>query len=97
MTAGRLTVEVAYALAREQAVVELEVEAGATVRQAIEASGILGRYPEIDPATLHAGVFGKLRGLDAPVSAGERIEIYRSLTADPREMRRLRASGKRRT
>lgn len=94
---GRLlTVEVAFALAHEQAVVQFEIEPGATLRQAIERSGLLKRYPEINLAAMRVGVFGKLRELDETVSAGERIEIYRPLTADPKEMRRLRAAGKRR-
>lgn len=94
MSGGALTVEVTYALAQEQAVVQLKVEPGVTLRQAIERSGLLERYPGINLAAVRVGVFGKLRELDEPVSAGERIEIYRPLIADPRERRRRAAKKK---
>lgn len=96
MPHGRLTVEVAFALAQQQAVIQIEVEPGATLRQAIERSGILGRYPEIDLHHMRVGSYGRLRGLDDAVNAGERIEIYRPLAADPKESRRQRASAARR-
>ena len=95
MPGGKLTVEVAYALAHEQAVVQLEVEADATLRRAIERSGLLERYPEIDLRIMRVGVFGKVRGLDEAVRSGERIELYRPLAIDPKEMRRQRAADKR--
>lgn len=94
MSGGSLTVEVAYALAQEQAVVQFKVEAGATLREAIERSGLLARYPEINLATMRVGVFGKPRDLDEPVNAGERIEIYRPLLTEPKERRRLKAAKK---
>jgi hypothetical protein len=94
VSGGALTVEVTYALAQEQAVVQLKVEPGVTLRQAIERSGLLERYPGINLAAVRVGVFGKLRELDEPVSAGERIEIYRPLIADPRERRRRAAKKK---
>jgi hypothetical protein len=91
LSAPRLAVEVAYARAPEPLVVALEVAAGTTVAEAIRASGILERCPEIDLARCGVGVFGRRRGLDEPLAAGERVEIYRPLPQDPRELRRRRA------
>ena len=90
--AGLLAVEVAYARADRQIVLAVEVEPGATLRQVIERSGLLARCPEIDLALAGVGVFGRVRGLEDPVSAGDRIEIYRPLPADPKEIRRRRAA-----
>lgn len=87
-----LSVEVVYALADRAAVVKLKVEAGATLRQAIEQSGLLRRFPEIDLTRHPVGVFGAVRALDAPVEAGDRVEIYRPLTMDPKDRRRLLSS-----
>lgn len=92
MGADLIGVEVAYALPAEQVVLALNVEAGTTLRQAVERSGILARFPEIDLARNKVGVYGHLRGLDEPLADGERVEIYRELIADPKEMRRLRAA-----
>ena len=82
-----------YALPERQVVAAAEVEPGATVREAIEASGILREFPEIDLRRNRVGVFGRLRGLDEAVQPGDRIEIYRPLPADPKEMRRRRATS----
>ncbi len=84
-------VEVAYALPMKQTIVPLSLEAGSTVEQAIRRSGILARYPEIDLAHCKVGIYGHVVALDAPVAEGTRIEIYRPLLIDPREMRRQRA------
>ncbi len=86
-----LAVEVVYALHGEQVIIALEVEPGATLRQVIERSGLLTRFPEIVLSKNHIGVFGKLCELEEPVQAGDRIEIYRPLAADPKERRRQRA------
>ena len=94
--ADRIAVEVAYAKADEQLILELEVAPGTTLQQAVEQSGILERFPEIDPAQLKAGVFGKLKKLDQTLREGDRIEIYRPLIADPKQVRKQRAAqGKR--
>ena len=82
-----MKVQVAYAGIDRQQVVELDAPAGATLRQAIEASGICRRFPEIDLDAQPVGVFGCRRGLDEPVREGERIEIYRPLAEDPRQAR----------
>jgi putative ubiquitin-RnfH superfamily antitoxin RatB of RatAB toxin-antitoxin module len=85
------TVEVVYALARGHDAVTVRLPPRATIGQAIIASGILERHPEIDLARCKAGVFGKIRRLDERIAHGDRIEIYRPLAADPKEARRQRA------
>lgn len=94
---GYVRVEVAYAAAGgAQAVIEVGLPAGSTVQDAIRASGILARFPEIDLARQPVGVFGEPAALTRTVRDGERIEIYRPLLADPKEARRQRARrGKR--
>jgi putative ubiquitin-RnfH superfamily antitoxin RatB of RatAB toxin-antitoxin module len=93
--AASIRVEVAYALAQEQCVVELRVAAGATLRDVIARSGVLERFRDIDLARCGVGVFGKARGLDETVSDGDRVEIYRPLLADPKERRRQKAAAAR--
>lgn len=86
-----IQIEVAYASPTEQAVLSLRVPIGTSVEAAIRASGILQHFPEIDLATAPLGRFAKRCGLDDLVQSGDRIEIYRPLLADPKEVRRLRA------
>ena len=94
--AERLQVEVAYALPEEQHIFTLEVPAGTTAGQAIERSGVLERFPDIDLASQKIGIFGKLNKPDYVLRAGDRVEIYRPLIADPKEVRKQRAAeGKR--
>ena len=88
----RLAVEVAYVRANQPVVVALEVEPGTTLRQAIARSGLLARCPEIDLKVNGVGVFGRVRDLDEAVVAGDRIEIYRPLPVDPKDVRRRRAA-----
>ncbi|GAB4298992.1 MAG: RnfH family protein [Thiohalomonadaceae bacterium] len=89
-------VEVAYARDDEQVILPVEVEVGTTLRQAIERSGVLNRYPEIDLAVNKVGIFGRLAKLDETLRARDRVEIYRPLIADPKEVRKQRAAeGKR--
>ena len=87
-----IEVEVAYAKPETQVILNVKVERGATVEDAIKLSGILHNFSEIDLATNKVGVFGKLSKLNAPVKAGDRIEIYRHLIADPKEVRKQRAA-----
>ncbi|USD65827.1 RnfH family protein [Vibrio sp. SCSIO 43136] len=84
-------VEVVYALPNEQQVYTLVVEAELTVKEIIEMSGVLERYSEIDLAKNKVGVYSRNVKLDATVRDKDRIEIYRPLLADPREIRRKRA------
>lgn len=90
-----IRVEVACALKDEQVLMELDVEEGTTVRQAIERSGILGRVPGITLDPERVGVFGKLARLDTVLRDGDRVEIYRPLVADPKEARRRRVTRRR--
>ena len=92
----QIPVEVAYALPEHQQIISLNVEEGCTVREAVERSGILEQYPEIDLATNKLGIFGKLSKADTVLRARDRVEIYRPLIADPKEVRKQRAAeGKR--
>ncbi|SFM34266.1 hypothetical protein SAMN05421721_10388 [Ectothiorhodospira mobilis] len=88
-----LKVEVAYAKPEDQAVLEVTLPPQATVEEAIRASGILERFPEIDLSANKVGIYGKLTRLDAPLRDRDRVEIYRPLIADPRAARRRRAAG----
>ena len=91
-----IRVEVAYALPDEQVIIPVDVSQGATVEQAIEQSGILSTYPDIDLDKNKIGIFAKLSKKTAELKAGDRVEIYRPLIADPKEVRRKReAEGKR--
>ena len=90
--AEKLAVEVAYALPEKQLVVAVDVVPEATLEEAIRASGILERCPEIDLAKNKVGVFGKLGKLSDTLYADDRVEIYRSLIADPKEVRKKRAA-----
>jgi putative ubiquitin-RnfH superfamily antitoxin RatB of RatAB toxin-antitoxin module len=84
-------VEVVYAMPGAEDAVTLDIPRGATLLEAVQRSGVLGRHPEIDPGALKIGVFGKRRPADTVVADGDRIEIYRPLSADPKEARRARA------
>ncbi len=87
-----ISIEVVYPLPQKQEVFSVKLPAGATVRQAIEASGILQKYPEIDLAKNKLGVFAKLTKPDASLRDRDRVEIYRPLIADPKEVRKQRAA-----
>lgn len=78
-----MNVGVAYADKFKQLWLKLEVPDGSTVQEAIEHSGILKQFPDIDLKKQKVGVFGKLTKLNARVAEGSRIEIYREITADP--------------
>ncbi|MEG5266505.1 RnfH family protein [Pseudomonas sp. JDS28PS106] len=94
MSDAVVRIEIAYAAVERQALLALEVPAGTTVRQALTLSDIGTRFPELDLAQCPVGIFGKaVRDPETRVvEAGERIEIYRPLLADPKEARRLRAA-----
>ncbi|MFA0088324.1 RnfH family protein [Vibrio sp. E150_011] len=84
-------VEVVYALPQEQRVFTIVVNHELTVEEIIEKSGVLAVYPEIDLKMNKVGVFSRNVKLDATVRDKDRIEIYRPLLADPKEIRRKRA------
>lgn len=86
-----IAVEVVYALPEKQYFYTVNVEEGATVEQAIKASGILDLRNDIDLTRNKVGVFSRPVKLGDEVQAGDRIEIYRPLLADPKELRRQRA------
>jgi hypothetical protein len=90
-TSETITVEVIYALPHEQSMLAIQVKPGTTVAQAIEQSGMLARHPEIDLQKNKVGIFGKLAKPDAVLRDKDRVEIYRPLIADPKEVRRKRA------
>ena len=85
-------VEVVYAQPAVQHLVSVELAAGANVRLAIERSGLLQNFKEIDLTHTRFGIFGRLVTLDTPVQDGERVEIYRALLKDPKATRRELAS-----
>ena len=87
-----IPVEVAYALPEKQVILALEVAPGATIAEIIRVSGILEQFPEIDLEKNKVGVFGKLGKLTDTLHAGDRVEIYRPLIADPKEVRKQRAA-----
>jgi hypothetical protein len=86
-----LRVEVVYALPASEDAVPVELSAGAKVLDAVRASGMLERHPEIDLNTCRLGIYGKVVAADAPLAHGDRVEIYRPLAMDPKEARRRRA------
>ncbi|MFJ5240282.1 RnfH family protein [Pseudomonas neuropathica] len=89
-----IEIEVVYAAVDRQVLRSFSVNEGATVRTAVLASGIASEFPELNLAECPLGIFGKVvADPDSRViQAGERIEIYRPLLADPKEVRRLRAA-----
>jgi putative ubiquitin-RnfH superfamily antitoxin RatB of RatAB toxin-antitoxin module len=87
----KIMVEVVYALQQEQTLLKVTVQKGATVMEGITASGLLDKYPALDLTAHKLGIFGKLTKADAVLRDKDRIEIYRPLIADPKEVRRRRA------
>jgi putative ubiquitin-RnfH superfamily antitoxin RatB of RatAB toxin-antitoxin module len=90
--AESIQVEVTYAKPERQEIVSVKLPEGSTIQQAIEASGLAQRHPEIDVAKAKVGIYGKLSKMDTVVRARDRIEIYRPLIADPKEVRKQRAA-----
>ena len=86
-----MRVQVAVALPDRQEVIEVELPAGATVAGALAAARLTQRFPGMDASSVSVGIWSKPCGLDAPLREGDRVELYRALEADPREMRRARA------
>ena len=91
-----MKVEVVYALPGAADAVSVSVPAGATLRDAVIASGVLDRHPEIALDKQAFGIFGKRAQLGSRLSPGDRVELYRRLAIDPKEARRHRAARKRR-
>jgi uncharacterized protein len=87
---AELSIDVCYALPDAQTLVTVELAPGATVQEAIDASGVLGRHPEIDLAKLKVGIYGKIKPLDTTLADHDRVEIYRPLIVDPKAARQRR-------
>ena len=87
----KILVEVTYATPQKQLVIPVNVDDGITVKDAIELSGIKKEFPEINLETDPVGIFGKHTTLDHILREKDRVEIYRPLIADPKEIRRQRA------
>ncbi len=94
--AEMMIIEVAYAKPGEQVILSLQVPLHTTLEEGVRRSGILERFPEIDLQHNRVGIFGKLAKLDATLQKHDRIEIYRALIADPKEVRKQRAADSKR-
>ena len=88
-----MQVEVVFALADKQVLQAVELPAGATVAEAIDASALARQFPGLNFAELQAGIWGRPVERTCAVRDGDRVELYRSLEMDPREARRLRAGA----
>lgn len=87
-----INVEVAYALPEKQAIIQVNVDVGTTIGGAIVQSGIILEFPELDVEHSAVGIFGKAAPMTKVLADGDRVEIYRPLKADPKEVRRKRAA-----
>ncbi|NQD93537.1 RnfH family protein [Pseudomonas sp. CrR25] len=94
MDSRTIVVEVVYALADKQKLLRLSLPYGTTVRQAAEQSGMTAHFPDLDLASSPLGIFGKAvaKPEERVLEDGERVEIYRPLIADPKEVRKQRAA-----
>lgn len=92
--ADALQVYVVYATPQDEFIHPMRVAPGATIGQAIEGSGVLARFPEINLVTQPVGIYGKKKTLDTVLRDRDRIELYRPLVADPKDSRRKRAAKK---
>ncbi len=93
--AETIHVEVAYATPERAYCIPLQVPAGSSLKQAIEASGLLAQCPQINLDVNRVGIFGQTCSLETRLSDGDRVEIYRPLEIDPMEARRRRAAARR--
>lgn len=96
MAAERIAVEVAAATPERQVVIPLVVPAGTTLAEAVEQADLPARLPELEVDESRLGIFGKKRRPDTVLQEGDRAEVYRPLTADPKEVRRQLAELARR-
>jgi putative ubiquitin-RnfH superfamily antitoxin RatB of RatAB toxin-antitoxin module len=91
---GEVQVAVLYATPQEEFIQPMRVAIGTTVGQAIEASGVLARFPDINLVSQPVGIYGKKKTLETILREHDRVEIYRPLLADPKDSRRKRAAKK---
>ena len=89
--ADKLNIEVVFALPNRQRLVELQLDAGATIAEAIEASGLNADFEDVDFSSCEVGVWSKPKPRDHVLRDKDRVEIYRPLTVDPKRARRQRA------
>ena len=87
-----MIVEVAYAMPYKQSLISIEIKNGSTLKEAIEASGILETFEQIDLTKDRVGIFAKFASLDTILRDKDRVEIYRPLVADPKKARKDRAA-----
>ena len=90
-----MRVTIAYALAQDAWVREVELASGTRVSEAIERSGLLAQFPELTDTPLDLGIFSRRCSADAVLEDGDRVEIYRPLQIDPMQARRARAALRR--
>lgn len=88
-----MKVSVVLALPQQQCLVELELPAGATVRDAVAASGLAARFPELDLASMATGIWNRRCGPEELLREADRVELYREITADAKALRRARAGA----
>ena len=86
-----IEVTVVLALPDHATQIALRLPAGATVSDALERSGLAALHPEVDLARARVGIFGKLTDRHAILAGGDRVEVYRTLIADPKDQRQRRA------
>lgn len=92
MPENHILIEVAYAGRNQQKLITVKLPPGATVEDAIRKSGILADFSEIDLSVNKVGIFSKACKLDTALRDKDRVEIYRPLIADPKEVRKQRAA-----
>jgi putative ubiquitin-RnfH superfamily antitoxin RatB of RatAB toxin-antitoxin module len=92
MAIESINVEVAYAIPEKQIIRAVNVDAGTTIGAAIVQSGIMMDFPDLELEDAKVGIFGKVASMTTVLSNGDRVEIYRPLIADPKEVRRKRAA-----
>jgi len=88
-----LQIEVVYALPERQVLRRVSLPEGSTVDNAVHASGLRAEFPESD--AIHVGIYGKAVSKDTILRDRDRVELYRPLEADPKEIRRARAAKRR--
>lgn len=91
--AQTIKIEIAYAAAKNTCLIPLDVTQPCTIYEAIQQSGILTAFPEINLSSNKVGVFSVLASLDSEAKSGDRIEIYRPLLIDPKQARKQRAKS----
>ena len=92
MTGSTIDVEVVFALPDRQALIEVSLPGGASVADAIEASGIHREFPDLELDACDVGVWGRIVKRNRTLRQGDRVEIYRPLLIDPKEARRQLAT-----